>query len=990
MEIRLQQGLEHQQLPIEALTRVFEEVETEEPNSYYENPTIDLTDVHTAKNIMSIQADEKMNVEEKHRKYTAPEDGKPFTLDIKMETGTGKTYVYTHAIYELHRQYGINKFLIVVPTLPIKAGTAQFIGDSFVQNHFKEDCGYGASIKLGIVTEGKQKKGRKFYPSSVREFVQGSNQNRNEIYVLLLNSQLLTNAKVLTRDDYDQELGVTGAVSPIEAIRATKPFVIIDEPHRFSKDQKTYTAIAEKIQPQCLIRFGATFPEITEGKGKNKTTRKDYENLLYNLNACRSFNRNLIKGVAKEHFEPVSRKDAKVKITSIGRGEANFAYITREGSTTYKLENGDTLSRIDEAFAGLNISRIGAKAVEFSNGLEKRAGEEFDVDACAPSYQEAMLKLAIQRHFETERKNFNRSPKIKTLALFFIDSIESYRGDKEGNGAWLAEKFDDLLTEAIDKELSDERNPEDYKSFLQASKEDPAACRGGYFAQDNNDSDENIAKEIDDILHNKKELLAFKDSEGKWKTRRFLFSKWTLKEGWDNPNVFTIAKLRSSGSETSKLQEVGRGLRLPVDELGNRISNEDFTLNYIVDFTERDFADKLIAEINGESDNVAVTAITSEELKRVAELSGKKDMELMMELYQKQYITDTDRTLNTSKLSEFYAEYPAFNQGGVNSGKIGDRNKKQSNKIKIRKAQFEELKGLWMKINRKYVIFFNQETDRKIEEALPRLLDGAFGYQTIRSDRETINVDENKASIAGESGVEYMMKSKVLPYNEFLKRLNKATSISISSLHKAICTYARRKEFDKDYINEASLSRIASKFNVWKTENLLGNISYKQTDYNSKSTKLTDGNGNVLDEVSQTDIGVMVDDEMNVSSKYLYEKAAYDSELEKTDLETDVDNVVVYGKIPRRSIAIPTVLDNYSPDFMYVVRRKDGRKELNVVIEVKGVDDKGNLRPEENTRIACAKRFFEQLQADGLDVRFETQINNKGVTEIVQEMIIRG
>ena len=204
------------------------------------------------------------------------------------------------------------------------------------------------------------------------------------------------------------------------------------------------------------------------------------------------------------------------------------------------------------------------------------------------SYQEQMLRLALQRHFETEKEIFcGRNFKIKTLALFFIDDITSYRVDDEGKKPYLLDAFEKLLKETMENVISglDEHDKE-YKEYLEASIANISECHAGYFSQDNSDSDEAIAKEVDIILNGKKQLLSFKNADGSYNTLRFLFSKWTLKEGWDNPNVFTIAKLRSSGSENSKLQEVGSGLRLPVDENGNRISNEEFTLNYIVDFTE--------------------------------------------------------------------------------------------------------------------------------------------------------------------------------------------------------------------------------------------------------------------------------------------------------------------------------------------------------------------------------------------------------------------
>ncbi len=186
--------------------------------------------------------------------------------------------------------------------------------------------------------------------------------------------------------------------------------------------------------------------------------------------------------------------------------------------------------------------------------------------------------------------------------MFFIDDIASYRAlENQEKQPYLKHTFERLLAEKIDviiPTLTEQEN--EYKDYLLASKADLNATHAGYFSQDNSSSDEAIAQEVQEILYEKKKLLAIKDEQGNFSTRRFLFSKWTLKEGWDNPNVFTIAKLRSSGSENSKIQEVGRGLRLPVDEFGNRISNEDFKLNYVIDFTEADFAEKLVNEINAD------------------------------------------------------------------------------------------------------------------------------------------------------------------------------------------------------------------------------------------------------------------------------------------------------------------------------------------------------------------------------------------------------
>ena len=467
---------------------------------------------------------------------------------------------------------------------------------------------------------------------------------------------------MLTRDDYDY--GTEGFYRPLDALRATNPVVIIDEPHRFSRGQKAFKVITEEIKPQCLLRFGATFPETTSGKGKNKTTVKDYQNLLYDLNACASFNQGLIKGIAKEHFEPVSKKEEKIKITSIDSRDAVRIQYKRRDKTTknYTLRTKDSLSVVSDAFEGIIVSEIDKSSVTFSNGLTKTAGEELDVDIYMTSYQEQMIKLALQRHFETEKENFcGRNFKIKTLALFFIDDISSYRISSDGKKPYLLTAFERLLKEQIENVVSRlDKHDSEYRKYLEASLSDISACHAGYFSQDNNDSDEEIAKEVDVILNGKKQLLSFKNTDGSYHTLRFLFSKWTLKEGWDNPNVFTIAKLRSSGSENSKLQEVGRGLRLPVDENGNRISNEEFQLNYIVDFTEADFAQKLVDQINGELPQS--TEITEETLEEASKKLGMTSDDLFDELYFKRYI-DRHKNIRPENRDAFFSEYPAFSFG---------------------------------------------------------------------------------------------------------------------------------------------------------------------------------------------------------------------------------------------------------------------------------------------------------------------------------------
>ena len=984
MEIKYQSGLEHQQKAVDAIVKVFEDVQLLKPAQLFENPVVCLNDLKIKDNIKSVQTDPNYNVDADCRKQNFAQDG--LVLDVKMETGTGKTYVYTHTIYELHKRFGINKFIVAVPSLAIKEGAKSFLGDDDVKRHFSNTCGYNAEIVLCTLKAMQIKKGKRFFPSVVRAFVDGSCQTTNQIYVLLVNMGLLTDRKdgMLGRDDYDY--GAQGFYRPLDALKATRPFVIIDEPHRFARDQKAYTVIKEKICPQCVIRFGATFPDITEGRGKNKVERKDYENLLYNLNACQAFNQNLIKGVAKEHFDSPSGRNEKIKVVSIESKESvTLHHVTALGTKAYIMYKDDSLASISDDMDGMRIENIGKDFVEFSNGQTKHKGEEFDVSVFAASYQEAMMRLAIERHFEVERANFNRSQRIKTLALFFIDDIVSFRGDKDGNGAWLRDMFESLLKTQIEKELQ-KQNSTDYADFLNASLLHLRDCSAGYFAQDNSDIDEAVAKEVDDILRNKKELLAFKNAEGNWNLRRFLFSKWTLKEGWDNPNVFTITKLRSSGSEISKIQEVGRGLRLPVDEFGNRIANEEFLLNYIVDFKEADFAEKLVAEINGDaSSSKKVLVITDEDLERVAKLRNVDKTMLFIELLQKKYV-DVNKQIVTENITEFYKEYPEFNVRGVRQTKVVDRNKKTTNTVKIRAEIYTELKELWEKINQKYVIFFENELNQRIEKEF-HLEKGTFAFVTVESHRIKLETTEDEAYAMRDSGVQYEMPGNLIPYNVFLKRIGKATALPIKLIHKKVVRYFKEyPPYMEAYINECSATNFISQFNDWKVANIKGLLNYKQARYSSKETSLTDINGQLKDEIAQGLIGIALETG-TPSTKYLYDKIAFDSELEKKNIVTDVEDVVVFGKIPRRSIAIPTIIDNYSPDFMYIVRRKDGPKELNVIIETKDVEGKTELRGTERAKIECAEKFFEQLQLDGYDVKFRTQINNEEMKKIVRELI---
>lgn len=1001
MELKLESSLAHQLAPVNAVATVVEASMKEPARDSNQNPLL-----ATRLNAEALGLVRKeTGIFDKAVRKRINERGLPdkikalpphSILDIKMETGTGKTYVYTRTMFELHKRCGFNKFIVAVPTLPIKAGAASFLGDPEVARHFANVCGYKAEIELCLLEPQKsKKKGRLSMPPAVGHFFSGTHHVRNKIYVLLLNSQLITSGKLLTRDDYDDVQGEF--YRPAEAIKATRPMLIIDEPHRMERGGKSYAALIENFHPQLVLRYGATFPEFTFGRGKNKIVAKDYQELIYELDAAASFNKGLIKGVAKEHLElPGGRQaEKKIKVVSTESGNSvNLKYFCAgRKDVVYTLHAGENLGVVDCNLDGIVVEGITKNSILLSNGQEKNVSDDFFPDQYGASYQEGMMELALMRHFETERQNFCRDGlPIKTLALFFIDNIESFRGSRGDNKGWLRLKFLERLEARLKLELSRQNTPE-YEEYLQATLADLDGACAGYFSRDNSDSDEGIANEVKAILHGKKDLLSFKGRDGKHNVLRFLFSKWTLKEGWDNPNVFTICKLRSSGSEISKLQEVGRGLRLPVDSEGNRICDSSFMLNYIVDFTERGFADKLVAEINREveAEQKKPLEITEDDIREVARKRGMDANKFFIELMTGEYVS-FNWEIRKEKYDDLLRDYPEFNNihGGVNPNHIINRNSKRTGKISVRKAKFEELRELWSHLNRKYVLYFDQKIDNKLEEALPRLIKDkyVFSLQVVQTRREELSIQDNVAYSQSGTQTQLTLHSRHYAYNEFLTLASRHTNVPILLLHKSICkAVAKGCRITDDMFNEDSIARLITAIDDWKCKELVGLVRYKQANYRVKETKLTDVDGKVRNDVAQAYIGNKMI-QGKAPDKYLYEAYTYDSDLELQNIKSEIEEVTVYGKIPSHSICIPTVASsNYSPDFMYVVKKTDGTKELNVVIETKAYDGETRIAPDEETKILCAEEFFKAMTADGYTVHFRKQINNADIKAIVNDLM---
>ncbi|EFO2847632.1 TPA: type III restriction-modification system endonuclease, partial [Escherichia coli] len=485
-----------------------------------------------------------------------------------------------------------------------------------------------------------------------------------------------------------------------------------------------------------------------------------------------------------------------------------------------------------------------------------------------------------------------------------------------------------------------------------------------------------------------KELLLSLDNP-----RRFIFSKWTLREGWDNPNVFQICKLRSSGSTTSKLQEVGRGLRLPVNEYMCRVKDRNFTLKYYVDFTEKDFVDSLVKEVNESSFKERVPSKFTQELKeqiraQYPELSSRA---LMNELFNDEIIDENDNFKDSDAYSRLKSKYPAAFPIGVKPGKI----KKATDgkrRTKMRVGKFSELKELWELINQKAVIeykinseneflsifksFMLEETERFTKSGVHTRIDKIYIHNDMAMSKSIVSDDDDFA------------KLNTMSYREFLDNLSQTIFVKHDTLHKVFCDIKDTINIT-EYLNIQTIRKIKSGFSKYLLNNSFNKFSlgYNLISGSIHPTKFTNADGKPLDEVLSSDLGVLQDNSKAPLDTYLFEEVFYDSELERRNItDREIQSVVVFSKIPKNSIKIPVAGGyTYSPDFAYVVKTAEG-DYLNFIIETKNVDSKDSLRLEEKKKIEHAQALFNQI-SQSVKVEFKTQFANDDIYQLIKSAL---
>lgn len=951
--------LPHQTEAVEAVINVFEGSSIQKRNFFHSNNVIindrdiinqNIDEIRKNKNLVSLKSNENFikNI--------------PLILDIHMETGTGKTYTYVKTIFELNKEKGISKFIIVVPTLSIKAGTVNFLKSESSKIHFRDI--YKKTINcLAVNSKENTKNKKKSFPYSIGEFIRSDSLDESQIQVLVINQGMI-NSKTIQEDKYDITFfdKYSDCVSGIASIT---PVVIIDEPHKFKSDRITWNNILN-FKPQFIIRYGATFDNY-------------FYNLIHSLDSIKAFNEDLVKGISVHITESENGKNEKITLKNSNSSEAEFVYLNEQGkSKTFIVPKGGSFPHSE--LQGITLEESKSRSILLSNGLVMKPTDSINPFSYAEVLQNQMMRKAIEKHLELEEEYMKNSyPRIKPMTLFFIDSISSYRNEDKSQEK-LRILFEEILSNLIKNKLETLKEGE-YKEYLKLSLKNIGECHGGYFSKDNSDSDDKVEREIYEILHDKETLLDINN------IRRFIFSKWTLREGWDNPNVFVICKLRGSGSETNKLQEVGRGLRIPVNEFMNRVTDKEHYLHYFVDFEERNFTEKLKMQINGgRIVREDIKNLEDDLLSKISELYNIPEDDLFDKLREEKIITRKGVFIEDgyNKLTEKYSL--AFES--LKENKIINAKQKEK-KVNIRVKKYENFKKLWEELNNKVIIKYNFKNNIEFQNILNKMIETMeFSDSGISITTHVSKKEMDEIIFISEKSI----KSEVvnitnLSYKDFLIELEKITYVPLNMLHLMFIHLYNKKNIDiNKYLNMVTVRKIHKnyiKFLILNSENHF-KVNYDRINTIIHPTALTDKDGNLLKTISSNSLGIKYSNE-RVAENYLYEELFFDSDIEKANIKEEIKEVVVFAKIPKNSIKIPIIGGGtYSPDFAYIVKYENNEEVLNLIIESKGKDF---INDEEKMKISNAEIMYKKVFEKNIKIKFKKQLKTDKVEEIIKKIL---
>ena len=960
----------------------------------YRNAAIKLSENQVLLNIQKVQREHDLNESTQIERPKQAAGG--YNLTVEMETGTGKTYTYIRSMYELQKKYGWSKFIIVVPSIAIREGVYKSF--EVTQDHFQEIYGHKISP---FIYDSKR-------PQDIETFASDS-----RICVMIINKQAFNanpNAKGKDARRIHRELDQFGTRKPIDIIAETNPILIIDEPQSVDGPQTLQSL--QLFNPLFTLRYSAT--------------HKVEYNKIFRLDALDAYNRKLVKKIQVKGINLKGSTGTSgylyLEQISLSTSKPPFAIVEYEERTKNgvkrvrrKLKQGDSLYELSgemPAYKNMTITEINGYHNKVSIGGDDIYPGEILNDKDELSFRRVQIRECILSHLKKEKQLFELG--IKVLSLFFIDSVEKYRkydehgeqllGDYaqifEEEYALAVNEFIDLFSPEYSQYLHDTDPsqvhkgymPNDYLGYLKLNE--AAEVHDGYFSVDKKNKlidpkvgrgkeDSEDVSAYDLIMKDKERLLSFDEP------RRFIFSHSALKEGWDNPNVFQICALKQAdtGTATRRRQEVGRGMRLCVDQRGVR---QDFELlgdavhdinklTVIASEKYEDFAKGLQREISAtlqdRPQKAEVTFFTGKlitneqgEEHRITEAEAKK---LNKALYLNDIIDEEDKITPTGremieagkvKLPDELEPYrPNICKllKSIYTGEMfnADDERKQITLNTNKNFQKKEFQALWNKINLRtvYEVQFDSEklvSDSK-EKIDTQLYIGDRVYELKTGELQSGGTAEQmkEGSLLREESREYNKLTNDPYHNtvydlvgeiEDRTHLTRRTIVAVLKAIKASKFALLRKN------PEEFIAKVSKLINEVKASLIINNIVYHKTESRHDAKTVF---SNHKDAMRNSEL----------LQKHIYDFLTSDSKIE-SDFAQALENsteVVVYAKLPK-SFYVPTPVANYSPDWAIVFDKAEHR-EVYFVAETKGSASDLDLRGIEYLKIHCAEKHFAEV-----------------------------
>ncbi|MCD7847195.1 MAG: DEAD/DEAH box helicase family protein [Oscillospiraceae bacterium] len=908
-----------------------------------------------------------------------------YNLTIEMETGVGKTYTYIKTMYELNKHYGWSKFIVVVPSVAIREGVYKSFETT--AEHFAEE--YGKKIRYFIYKSSQL--------TEIDRFAHDSSIN-----VMIINSQAF-NATGKDARRISMKLDEFRSRRPIDIIAKTNPIVIIDEPQSV-EGEKTKLKLKE-FHPLMTLRYSATHKSDS------------IYNMVYRLDAMEAYNKRLVKKIAVKGITEsgstategyvylqninLSKKDPTATIEFDCKGKSSVRKVVKTVGIGFNLyDNSNGLEEYKNNYIVTNIDGRD-NSIEFLNGTKIYAGDVVG-KVSEDQIRRLQIRETILSHIERERQLYYKG--IKVLSLFFIDEVAHYKQyDEAGqpkNGIF-ADMFEEEYRDVVES-LEPAFGEDEYFRYLDSIPAE--ATHAGYFSIDKKghmtnsklgDKKERTSDDIDayDLIMKNKELLL--DRDPKRSPVRFIFSHSALREGWDNPNVFQICTLKQSGSDVRKRQEVGRGLRLCVNQNGERmdtnsLGNDVHNVNVLtviasesydsfakglqsemaeavsdrpLAITEDLFMDRVIVDKNGNEQ--VVDKSTAKAIYFNLIVNGYIDE--VGALTDKYYEDKANGEIKIAEKVADSAEAVISIIDSVYDPKAMLPEDARSNNVELKvdesKLAMPQFKALWERINSKSVYTVNFDTDELVEKSidvLNRKLRVSPIFFKLESGQME-NIESKESLLSGESFVKehsstYDSRTRItanrnVKYDltgSLVKEtgLTRKTVVSIlMGIQKGV--FNQFKDNPEDFILKA-----ASLINDEKATAIVEHITYSVL-------------GEKYDErkVFTTIRGKLGVNAMKVKHN-LYDAVVYDSTVEKefaSDLDTN-DSIAVYAKIPTSEFKICTPVGDYTPDWA-IVFNEGKAKRIYFVIETKGSTNEMDRRGTENAKIHCAREHFKAISS---------------------------